>query len=345
MNLNFLPTTLIFIGLSTFTFYQTIKRSREKRLQGNLTNEILVALLFLFSGILFPWMFQSHTQNLPESTLSFLWGFTSIIIVIESLVWTSILLKNASKAKKDPGLVWDYASFCEEFSANWEYDFKKDVERKFLHLLPVIVIFGFWTIGMILDSVGFLATWGLDTYSVALWLIITVGYAFCVMFQFADLARLSKPYLLPVWAQKWYSKSMKPDELHTFISSAPLVLSFVPFVFAPFPIFAAVALITSVADAAASLVGKKYGKRKIRESSKKTIEGYVAGASMTFLIVVLVSGIYYPWMAVSVTIIVTMAFIASILFFLIDSVLSKNVTDNILNPILTGIGMWIVVLM
>ena len=344
MSLYFLPTSLIFISLAIVTFVYPILNRRRKREDHNFVNEILIGLLFLFSGILFPFMYQAHS-DLPQATLNFLWFSTSAVLILESIVWSVILGKNFIKSKKDSDQVWDYAQFCEEFTECWEYDFKKDVERKFLHLLPVFVIFIFWTLGMILNALGVLAIWGLDTYSFAFWLIITVGFAFVVMFQFADMARLNKPATLPGWAQKWYKKSMKPDELDTFISSAPLVLSFVPFVFAPFPIFAAVSLITAGADAAASLVGKKYGKRRFKESSKKTIEGYVAGSSMTFLIVILISGLYHPWMAVSIGIIVTMAIIASVLFFLIDAILSKNVTDNILNPILTGLCMWVIVLL
>jgi len=337
----FLPTTIIFVLLAVMTLINTIKNRVEKKEKHIFTNEILVGLLFLMSGILFPFMYIAHS-NLSLNTLNFLWLSTSVILIIEMIIWGTILLKNSIKAKKRPEEVWDYKGFCKEFRAEWTYDFKKDVERKFLHLLPVFVIFIFWTLGMILNTLGLLAPFGLDTYSFAFWLIITIGFAFCVMFQVADLARLTKPYMLPQWAKSWYSKSMKPDELDSYISSAPLVLSFVPFVFAPFPIFAAVALITAGADAAASLVGKKYGKHKFNESSKKTIEGYIAGFSMTFLIVVMITGIYHPFMAVGVNIIVTMAIVASMLFLLIDA-FAGNITDNILNPILTGLGMWWIV--
>ena len=339
----FLPTTVIFISLAIFTFVYTIKNREQKRKRKIFANELLIGALFLLSGIIFPFMYQAHSNLSPE-TLNFLWLSTSLILTIETLVWISILIKNSFKMKRHPELVWDYDSFCVEFKANWKYDFKKDVERKLLHLLPVAVILVFWSLGVILNALGVLEKWGLDTYSFAFWLIITIGFGFCIMFQVADLARLTKPQLLPGWAQKWYSKSMKPDELDTFVSSAPMVLSFVPFVFAPFPIFATVALITAVADAVASLVGKKYGKRRFRENSIKTIEGYVAGAGMTFIIVIIVAGIYINWMAVNIVIILTMAIVASIIFFLVDAFLSKSITDNILNPILTGIGMWFILI-
>jgi len=302
------------------------------------TNEILVALLFLFSGILFPFMYQAHSENIPVSTLNFLWFTTSMLLIAEVVILSGILVKNHYKCKKDPALMKErnYSDFCIRFTSNWEYNFKKDVERKLLHLLPVAVVFFFWTLGTILDNLGILSLWGLDNYSFSIWLIVTIGFGFCVMFGIADLARLNYYHSIPDWARAWYQKSMKPDELDTFISSAPLVLSFVPFIFAPFPLLGAVALITAGADAAASLVGKKYGKRRFREDSVKTIEGYIAGAGMTFLIVVIISGLYIQWMAVSLAIILTMAVVAGLIFFLVDAFFSKTITDNILNPILTG---------
>ncbi|MFO8019991.1 MAG: hypothetical protein R6U96_15305 [Promethearchaeia archaeon] len=342
----FLPTSIIMIigGLAVFIY--SLQHIREKRQKHLFTNELLVGFLFVLSGILFPWTFQSHSQNLPSSTLNFLWFSTSLLLIVEVVIWTTVLMINKKKSKRNQNLMKErnYKDFSEYFLENWKYNFKKDVERKFLHLLPVFVIFFFWTLGMILNSLDILAVWGLDVYSFAFWLIITVGYAFCIMFLMADLARLNRYHWLPDWARAWYKKSMKPNELNTFISSAPLVLSFVPFVFAPFPIFAAVALITSVADAAASLIGKRYGKRKFNENSVKTIEGYIAGASMTFLIVIIISGVYIQWLAVNLVIIISMALVASVIFFLVDAFFSKNITDNILNPLGCGIGMWFIVL-
>ena len=49
------------------------------------------------------------------------------------------------------------------------------------------------------------------------------------------------------------------------------------------------------------------------------------------------------WMPISFEKIILMSIIATILFLLVDFY-AKNITDNILNPILTGFGMWIVLL-
>jgi dolichol kinase len=271
-----------------------------------------------------------------------MWLFTSIalIFVIGWILMTGLV--NAYKCRVNPELKEEksYNVFREQFLATWKYDFKKDVERKILHLLPVAVIFIVWTLGTILDNMGVLARWGLDNYSFSMWIIVTVGVVFVFFFAVGDLIRLNYFYCYPNWGVKWLAKSMHEDELDTFVSSAPMVLAFIPFVFAPFPLFAAIALITAGADAAASLVGKRYGKHKFREKSKKTIEGYIAGAGMTFIFVLLISGIYYPLLGVSIVVIMTMAIVACACFFLVDAVLSDTVSDNILNPVICGFGMW-----
>jgi len=137
---------------------------------------------------------------------------------------------------------------------------------------------------------------------------------------------------------------MRPSELDTFIASTPLVLSLIPFVFAPFPILASVALITTGADAVACLIGKKYGTHRLKKNSNKTIEGFIAGGITTFLIVFIVMNMYQFWMPISFIKILLMSLVSVILFLLIDFYI-EHVSDNILNPILTGLGMWLILLL
>ncbi|MFX1569737.1 MAG: hypothetical protein ACFFCV_15365 [Promethearchaeota archaeon] len=224
-----------------------------------------------------------------------------------------------------------------------ERRFKKRNGEETSAFVHIFCNFFFWTIGTILNELGVLTQWGLDNYSFSYWLIVTVGLGFVIMFQVADLARLNRFYLLPKWAIKWY-QDMKQGELHTFIASTPLVLSFVPFLFAPFPIFASVSLITTGADAVACIVGKKYGKHNLKTNTKKTVEGLIAGGFTTFIIVFLISIFYNPWMSVSIQKIILMSLVATILFLLVDA-FAKNISDNILNPILTGLGMWLIYLL
>ncbi|MFW9881723.1 MAG: phosphatidate cytidylyltransferase, partial [Candidatus Thorarchaeota archaeon] len=98
---------------------------------------------------------------------------------------------------------------------------------------------------------------------------------------------------------------------------------------------------TTGADAIACVIGKKYGKHNLKTNPDKTVEGLIAGGLSTFLIVIVILILYYPWMPLSIEKIFIMASIASSFFLIIDAFV-KNISDNILNPILTGFGMWII---
>jgi len=296
------------------------------------------------AGILFPFMFKSHSPLLSLESLNMLWLFTSLLFIIEMGIWSATLLYNNIISKRNPEIMAerDYLKYREEVNNNWVDDFKSEFGRKILHLFTCSVIFVFWTLGSILSDLGILIKLGLDTYSFAYWWIITIGFGFVFMFQIADLTRLDKFFMLPKWAKRWYL-AMRPEELDTFIASTPLVLSFVPFIFAPFPILAAVALISTGADAIACLIGKKYGKHNLKQNSKKTIEGFLAGGLSTFIIVLITMVLYNAWISVRFNKIFLLACVATILFLLIDY-FTEHISDNILNPILTGLGMWIIYL-
>ncbi|MFX0049208.1 MAG: hypothetical protein ACFE8G_13765 [Candidatus Hermodarchaeota archaeon] len=343
--MNYLPTSMIFIGYSVLTFIYVIK-NRNQKIQAHLfLNEILIAILFLMAGFLFPFMIQSHSPYLPFNSLNFLWFLTSLLFLIEMGAWITTLLYNTIISKKNPEIMAkrDYNLYCIKVKKRWLDEFKSEFGRKFLHLFTTFVILFFWSLGTILDNLGILSQWNLDNYSFSHWLIITIGLGFVIMFQVADLARLNKFYMLPNWAKRWFL-SMRPEELNTFIASTPLVLSLVPFIFAPFPILASVALITTGADAAACLIGKKYGTHRLKESSNKTIEGFITGGVTSFLIVLIVMNLYYVWMPISIVKILLMAIVSTILFLVVDF-FANHVSDNILNPILTGFGMWLILLL
>lgn len=340
----YLPTSIIFFSYSIITSIYIIK-NRKKKIENHLIiNETLFVLLLLNAGILFPFMYKFHSPYLSLELLDLLWFYSSFTFLIEMGIWSITLIYNSIISKRNSEIMAerDYLKYREEVNKNWVDDLKGEYGRKFLHLFTCSVIFIFWTLGTILAELGVLTKLGLDTYSFAYWWIITVGFAFVFMFQIADLTRLNKFYMLPNWARKWYL-SMRPKELDTFIASTSLVLSFVPFVFAPFPIFAAVALIATAADGAACIIGKKYGKHSLKKNSKKTIEGFFAGGISTFLIIFLIMFLYNRWILIGVEKILLMACVATTLFLIIDY-FTVYLSDNILNPIIIGFAMWIIFL-
>lgn len=337
----YLPTSLIFIIFSVFTFIYTLKHREIKKEKGLFVNELIVGFLFLMAGILYPFLLQSHV-SIPSMSLNFMWLFTSIFLVIEVLIWSAMISYGYLNHKRNENLdpKQQYLDFCDSVKDNWKNELKNELGRKFLHIFTVLVIILFWHIGSLLEFFGILGQYGLENYSFSFWLIITIGYGFVVMFQTADLVKLNFFYTLPKWAKKWYCSAMREKELDTFLASTPLVLAFVPFVFTPFPIFVSVALITTVADAIACLVGKKYGKRKFTTDSEKTIEGYIAGSSSAILLVVFSFLIYYPLMPISLLKIIIMAIVSGLIFFFTDKYIEK-ISDNIANPFLIGFAMWI----
>lgn len=90
--------------------------------------------------------------------------------------------------------------------------------------------------------------------------------------------------------------------------------------------FFAGVLIACLSDAAAALVGKRFGKHKVKIRSKgtKSIEGFLAGVLIAYLIGLIIVGPIY-------------AIIGSFIFFLTDY-FPVYTADNILNPIFIPIG-------
>ena len=91
-------------------------------------------------------------------------------------------------------------------------------------------------------------------------------------------------------------------------------------------------LIACLSDAAAALVGRSYGKHrvKVRSGDSKSIEGFLAGMIVAYLIGLILVGPIY-------------AIIGAIIFFLTDY-LPIYSADNILNPIFIPIGIQIFIL-
>jgi dolichol kinase len=88
-------------------------------------------------------------------------------------------------------------------------------------------------------------------------------------------------------------------------------------------------LIACLSDAAAALIGRKYGKHKIdvRSKDKKSIEGFLAGTIVAYIIGLILVGPIY-------------AIIGAVIFFITDY-FPKYTADNLLNPIFIPIGIQI----
>lgn len=88
------------------------------------------------------------------------------------------------------------------------------------------------------------------------------------------------------------------------------------------------ALVACFSDAIAAIVGRGWGKHKVTciNGDEKSLEGFVAGVGLTYLIALIFLG---PVIAI----------FAALIFFLLDY-FPLPVADNLLNPILIGVGTW-----
>ena len=90
-------------------------------------------------------------------------------------------------------------------------------------------------------------------------------------------------------------------------------------------------LIACLADAAAALIGRRYGKHKVQVRSKdtKSIEGFLAGTILAYIIGLILVGPIY-------------AIIGAVIFFITDY-FPIYTADNLLNPIFIPIGIQILI--
>jgi dolichol kinase len=98
-------------------------------------------------------------------------------------------------------------------------------------------------------------------------------------------------------------------------------------------VFFAGILIACFSDAAAALIGRKYGKHKIilRSKDTKSVEGFIAGVVVAYIIGLIFVGPIY-------------AIIGAVIFFLTDYFPAVT-ADNILNPIFIPIGIQLFILL
>jgi dolichol kinase len=234
----------------------------------------------------------------------------------------------------------------EYFCKDGGHSFNTDLHRKTFHLLPAVLIIFLWMFAIYIWEGIWSANlfWGITGLEYGIFLILTVGYAAIVIFAALDYVRLSFIfkkrsifYLMPPNVSHLLLKTLKKKENCEFTKPVALILSLVPiFFWAPFSIFAAAALIASLGDGAASLIGLKLGKIRFPKDSSKTIIGYISGFFVSFGATLLAFWLFEPWIGMVNIFIV--AFGGALGFLLVD-LFNLNLDDNILNPIISSLIM------
>nr|QEE17853.1 hypothetical protein DSAG12_03691 [Candidatus Prometheoarchaeum syntrophicum] len=331
---------IYFIIFGSINLLYTIKSRNshlKKKIKGFLINEILVAVGYYILAIIYPFLFNFVENTSIEQMLYFhLWDS----LTVHFFCWKIYLYfakRNNRKYKREMNYVQWKEHFLDKYSEMGE--FKKDTKRKLAHFYPAIIIIGCYFLGEVLES--FTIIYGIDSQSFSKYWQLAIAIHFLWMINIADLFRLNKFEKLGKFATRWFDNSLRPTELDTFAQGSIMILSWIPFFLADIQILLAIVLISSISDGITSIIGIKFGKTIIRGTTKK-LEGTIAGTITTYLIVIFIN-LFLPFQGLINLELQIIALSAAIGFALVD-IFSRKITDNFLNPIVTGSILWILLL-
>lgn len=330
-----IPILITFLVFAGFIFVFCIKTWKNEKPPERRITEVTLGILFLVSAILFPPIIPSSMILLLNIVVIAVDVFLVILLISQILIVRKLHKTGDSEGLKQR----DEIFFKEQFAAKFD-DLKHDTARKSLHLISPSVITVCVLLGKIINNEIFSLT-----------LILALGSAFMLLFAFSDLVRLLKFEYMPPKITSTFQKAMKKHEIGSFTATFDMILGAIPAVFfLPLSLVAAIVMISALADAAASIVGKRWGRHKFPKTGKKSVEGYVAGSIVAFLvgyIVILIFGFLLtpPITIASFLIPIAYASIAALVFLVLD-ILSLPMDDNILNPLCITFGflpIWLII--
>jgi dolichol kinase len=346
------PVTFFFIANGCAQLYYGFKLKRKFPDFHNFLNTIVICILWIFAGVLYPLFFKREFFNIRY----FEWLSMTIICIYAPLLIICILffeyifvIRNNQEEKQKRNFKQFFNAFNDSnknFSEGRGHSFNTDVHRKVFHLLPAVLIIFLWVFAVYIWEGLWSANlfWGISGEEYGIFLILTVGYTAIFIFAALDYVRLSHIFpkknlfhLMPQNVSNLLLKTLKKKENCEFTKPVALILSLVPiFFWVPFSIFTAAALIASLGDGAASLLGLKYGKYQFPTKSSKTIIGYVSGFLVSFGASVLAFWLFEPSIGEGDIIILALG---GALGFLLVDLLNLSLDDNILNPIISTLIM------
>jgi dolichol kinase len=239
----------------------------------------------------------------------------------------------------DPVITRNYEQFCHQLDEKYQKDHAKDdiikdLSRKMLHMITLAALIGIHEASYYFRAT--IETWGLSPLAFRNTIYLSIAIMFSHLFLYADTLRMTKFYQLPDWARKWYSKSMdERKEKWTYVSSTPFLLALLMLIFQPVQVLFVAGVVSCVADAAASVIGKSKGKHKLGRWSAhphKSWEGLIAGVLSAFIGVFFVFQVWpYPgmttWLQLGVAVGCAAAFAYADLW-------GKVLADNVMNTLL-----------
>ncbi|MCP4763139.1 MAG: hypothetical protein GY870_15290 [archaeon] len=307
-------------------------------------NELLVAIMFFVLVILYPFIFDIFVQGVsdPESVLSQIYFHVWDSLTVQLVIW-NIYLFFAQKNDKKHNRAIVYNDWKELVVSSYKEGTKSNLQRKAMHSLAGIIIVSLYYAGVALESSLIAGGW--DSVSFSMFLTVCVGVHFIWIMNIFDLLRLNEGTFTKMgqFARTWSEKTIHPNEMNTFASATIMIMALIPFIILPPSpaLLISISLIGAIADAMASIVGKKFGKiRSKKEGTKKTAEGYIAGSLTAYLLVLLVHSIW-QFGSLGLLEVNIIAIGAGLAIFIVDKYLSQIVSDNFLNPVACGLVIFI----
>ncbi|MFW9950537.1 MAG: hypothetical protein ACFFKA_10495 [Candidatus Thorarchaeota archaeon] len=349
-NLLTIPVTLFFIGNAFLHLYYAIKLKRKYPRNQNVYDSFIVFLLWIVAGIVYPLFYIRDDEYIhfhQSLSLNILCVYAPLLIFLFLFYQYNVVLRSNPELRKERTIDNFYKKFNElnPEATDKRYSIRTDIHRKIFHLLPPLIIIILWNFAIhVWEGVlGADDIWGISGPEFGTFIIITIGYTGILLFAGIDYIRLSFIFekrtvyhLFPGFLSDVLARTIKRSEVYDFAKPVGMVLSYVPIFFLPFEIFATAALISTIGDAAASICGIAFGKRRFPKKSHKTIIGYIAGFLASLCV-----GVFTLWTFnrnLSIINIIIISGSGAIVFLIID-LLSLKIDDNILNPILSAMVM------
>lgn len=346
-----LPISILFISIGFGQLYFCIRLKKKFPEEHVFINSFIIFGLWVIAGILYPFFYpqdNEYVRFFQCLSMNIICIFAPLLVFLILLYQSKIVLKDKPELRENRTIT----KFLENYDLmnvnkinNKSYSLRTDFHRKIFHLLPgliIIIIYNFaievwdglWNANLV---------YGITGYEYAMFLILTIGYTGVILFAALDFVRLSFIFektniysLLPDCLSNLLIKSLKRNENYEFTKNVVLVLSLVPLLFLPFGIFTAAALITSIGDGVASIMGVSFGRYHFPKKSSKTIIGYISGFLASFGVSLFALWLFEPLLTPSKMIVISLS---GALVFLIIDLLNLKIDDNILNPIFCGLIM------
>ena len=356
--------SLFFFVLMSLMYYIGVKGYRAKNRYGGISS-ILCGICFLIFGY-----YNSVIGILTFPWNGFLVWWIGIILLI-NLIFTTIIRKDIKKMRREEKSGTNVGESTREKSVLRRYirrmtkenpyqdeiPFRMEIIRKSFHLSGFLLLIAYYVAASLVNdgiivmihniepSYNFL--WGdLSTYPFVfgeLRAVVEITmFALIASLAFAIISDIIRIVWGPEYSVfNFLTKSMLRNKEKN--AAGPQIYIMTGFIFSymlymariipDVRVFFAGTLIACLSDASAALIGRRYGKHKItlRHNTVKSVEGFIAGAIVAYLIGLAFVGPVY-------------AIMGAIVFFLTDY-LPAFTADNILNPIFIPIGIQLMVLL